>query len=176
MISTDTALKPRPTMTLSLGDARRLYESGKGLMHVAKIAGTNYSALRRLFLESGIPIRSTGEAARLQGPTRRERALGHKRGPMSAESRQKMSLAKLGKGRGWRVTASGYIEFTMGPNKGRLQHNVVMEQRIGRRIARGEVVHHRDENKQNNDPSNLELMTRSEHTSHHRRERTKRGH
>lgn len=43
----------------------------------------------------------------------------------------------------------------------------VMEQHIGRRLLPGEVVHHIDGNKKNNDISNLRLMTNGEHTSHH---------
>ncbi len=35
------------------------------------------------------------------------------------------------------------------------EHRVIAEKIIGRRLKRGEVVHHRDENKVNNAPSNL---------------------
>lgn len=35
----------------------------------------------------------------------------------------------------------------------------------------GEVVHHKDENKRNNDPANLELKAMSEHSAEHSRER-----
>lgn len=43
-----------------------------------------------------------------------------------------------------------------------------METFIGRKLRRNEVVHHKDENRQHNVLSNLELMTRSAHTSHHK--------
>lgn len=49
----------------------------------------------------------------------------------------------------------------------RLEHRVVMEKLIGRRLRNDEIVHHRDGNKGNNDPANLELMTQSEHARHH---------
>lgn len=42
-----------------------------------------------------------------------------------------------------------------------------MEKIIGRRLFANEVVHHKDENKLNNDINNLQLMTRSEHAAHH---------
>jgi len=42
-----------------------------------------------------------------------------------------------------------------------------MEIALGRRIRNGEVVHHKDRNKLNNDLANLELMTRAEHNSLH---------
>lgn len=44
------------------------------------------------------------------------------------------------------------------------EHRLVMEAKIGRYLEPEEVVHHIDGNKQNNDPSNLELFSRnSEH-------------
>lgn len=49
----------------------------------------------------------------------------------------------------------------------RLEHRVVMEKQIGRRLREDEIIHHRDGNKDNNDPSNLELMTQSAHARHH---------
>lgn len=46
------------------------------------------------------------------------------------------------------ATAHGYVR----------EHRLVMENQIGRYLIPGEVVHHRDKDKQNNDPSNLELF------------------
>jgi len=42
---------------------------------------------------------------------------------------------------------------------GRHEHRVVAEQMIGRPLERGEIVHHIDGDKHNNDPSNLMVMT-----------------
>ena len=39
-----------------------------------------------------------------------------------------------------------------------LESRVVMERKIGRYLLPSEVVHHRDDNRQNNDPENLELF------------------
>jgi hypothetical protein len=50
-------------------------------------------------------------------------------------------------------------------------HRVLMENKIGRLLERGEVVHHRDENKENNDIENLELLRNEEHSRLHRPER-----
>lgn len=41
-------------------------------------------------------------------------------------------------------------------------------------IPDGGHVHHRDHNKQNNDPANLELLTAAEHMSHHNKDRMQR--
>ena len=50
---------------------------------------------------------------------------------------------------------------------GRHEHRVVMEKHIGRALLVGEIVHHIDGNKRNNDVSNLLLMTQSEHCRTH---------
>lgn len=47
------------------------------------------------------------------------------------------------------------------------EHRLVMERHIGRKLEKYEDVHHRDHNKTNNDISNLELLTRSDHAVKH---------
>lgn len=48
------------------------------------------------------------------------------------------------------------------------EHVRVMELHIGRRLAPGECVHHKDRNRLNNAIENLELTTLSEHSRYHR--------
>lgn len=50
---------------------------------------------------------------------------------------------------------------------GRHEHRVVAEQKIGRPLQRGEIVHHIDGNHLNNDPANLAVMTQAEHMREH---------
>jgi len=50
---------------------------------------------------------------------------------------------------------------------GRHEHRVIAEQKIGRPLVKGEVVHHIDGNCHNNDPENLEIITQSEHLRRH---------
>ena len=52
-----------------------------------------------------------------------------------------------------------------------LLHRVVVENAIGRLLADNEVVHHKDHNRFNNSPDNLEVMTRSAHAKLHGAER-----
>jgi hypothetical protein len=54
---------------------------------------------------------------------------------------------------------------------GRHMHRVVAEQKLGRPLLPGEIVHHKDGDKWNNDPSNLEVMTQAEHARIHCMER-----
>lgn len=51
------------------------------------------------------------------------------------------------------------------------QHRKVMEDYLGRKLRPDEIVHHKDHNRANNDISNLEVMTRSEHSRLHAREK-----
>jgi len=76
--------------------------------------------------------------------------------------------------RGGRVVRNGYIMLyapwhpKAKPEHPYVQeHRLVMEEQLGRFLEPYEVVHHRDGDRQNNDPSNLEVKTRGKHVSDH---------
>lgn len=48
-----------------------------------------------------------------------------------------------------------------------LEHRVIMARELGRPLRDDEIVHHRDEDKKNNDPENLELTTHEDHSREH---------
>jgi len=58
-------------------------------------------------------------------------------------------------------------ETTYKKNLGRHEHRVVMEEQLGRKLTSEELVHHKDGDKHNNDPSNLALTDHSEHAKIH---------
>lgn len=62
----------------------------------------------------------------------------------------------------------GYIRLGVGKKKRVLLHRHIMEQHLGRRLHRSEVVHHVDGNNTNNDITNLRVITQSEHVALHR--------
>jgi hypothetical protein len=45
-----------------------------------------------------------------------------------------------------------------------------MEAMLGRPLAIGEIVHHEDRDRSNNQPENLTLMTQSQHMAEHKAE------
>ncbi len=95
--------------------------------------------------------------------------------PHSDKTKAKMRASKLSllaqgwKPLGWRkylphkrLSGRGYV--FVGNKR---EHQVLMEQKLGRHLFCTEVVHHKDRDKANNDINNFELMMRSDHTKYH---------
>lgn len=76
---------------------------------------------------------------------------------MTPETRRKLRESKLNTGDGKSYSKT----------YGRHTHRIVAEKILGRPLKEGEIVHHIDGNKRNNDPSNLMVMTQSEHCKLH---------
>lgn len=73
------------------------------------------------------------------------------------------------------VTADGYVKVLVGHhpwprlNHYMFEHVKKMERKLGRRLRRNEVVHHRNHRRDDNRLRNLVLMLRGAHCSLHRR-------
>jgi hypothetical protein len=152
-------------------EVEKMYLDGCSVKEAAAAFGINYSTLRRRFVKLGI-MRSHADAM----------ALAAKRGrlgtvlklnprPISKELRKKLvkaqreAYAKTAKGKA--LMANGYIRITRGKNRGKNEHVIIIEESIGREIAKGEHVHHIDGDRSNNKLENLLLMTNSEHIKLH---------
>jgi len=147
-----------------------MYKDGMSIPQISEKTGMPRSTLRLRFKSAGI-LRGRADGVRLAAKDGRlgKHMLGKKR-EFTDEWRENISKSRKGKGLGYSIKPGGYVEITMGDNKGRLQHVVIMEEHIGRRIAHNECVHHIDGNRQNNALENLQLMTKSEHAALHAKE------
>lgn len=127
----------------------RLYNSGKSMNDIGKEIGITPSGIRKYFVKYGITRRGKSGYASIDP-----------------------SYSVNWKG-GRNVRKSGYVEIRIPghPNTNKrgyiYEHQYVMEQHIGRYLLPGEVIHHIDGNKSNNDISNLMLLTNSEHIKLH---------
>lgn len=53
---------------------------------------------------------------------------------------------------------------------GQYEHRAIMEEHLGRKLTKNEIVHHKDGDKHNNSIDNLQIMSRQEHSRMHRLE------
>src|ERR1700749_2284570 len=65
-----------------------------------------------------------------------------------------------------RMSASPYRKRKV-DGKTVYEHRLVVERRLGRKLARTEHVHHKNEQKKDNADDNLELKSPKEHARHH---------
>ena len=81
---------------------------------------------------------------------------------MTPETRAKLRKARLGTGEGKTYTKI----------YGKHEHRVLAEKMLGRKLHKGEVVHHIDGDKRNNVPENLMVLSsQKEHSELHVRDR-----
>jgi hypothetical protein len=78
---------------------------------------------------------------------------------------------RRGVGKGW--LQGGYLYMKRNGKKTPV-HRYVMELWLGHTLTSNEVVHHVDGDPTNNDPNNLMILTRSEHSRLHRTRSTRR--
>ena len=77
--------------------------------------------------------------------------------------------------KGGKTTRDGYVQISSKSicEKGKSEHQIVMENYIGRELHENEVIHHIDGDKKNNNINNLALMDRTAHARLHCIERWK---
>ena len=74
---------------------------------------------------------------------------------------------------GRNIDSDGYVRLYLPdhPSSGKdgyvLEHRLTIEEKIGRRLKDNEHVHHKDDNRQNNDSDNLEILSIGGHMRYH---------
>lgn len=149
----------------------------KSIPDIAKELDMKLSTVRYWLIKLGIELRSRADGVRAAS-NKLGSGLRGKTRIFSDEWKSNISKGKLAFGEvhaaGISIKPSGYVEITRGEHKARTQHRVIMESYIGRKLEANEIVHHKDENKQNNSINNLQIMTASEHARLHATDRYKR--
>jgi hypothetical protein len=69
--------------------------------------------------------------------------------------------------KGGGVDLNGYRVLSIGKNKRIYEHRYVMEKHLGRKLLKGEQVHHINKNKLDNRIKNLRLLSISDHAKLH---------
>ena len=81
---------------------------------------------------------------------------------MTDETKKKIREARLNTGEGKTYTKTYGVHT----------HRLIAEEKLGRKLMPGEIVHHIDGNKRNNNPDNIEVLSsQSEHSKLHARDR-----
>lgn len=133
-----------------LEEMRGYYAGGKSLAEAGLLSGGFCAAaVLKAFRKAGIRTRDHKEAGVIGGPKHGGDTHWTRVNPPSCKPETYKSVR---------------IKDSDGTVRKRRRHVVLMEQSIGRRLFSYECVHHKDGNRHNNKLSNLQLMTRSEHT------------
>ena len=131
-----------------------LFESGSTIAEIVKEIRTNRETVRQYLLKRYTPKQ--------------------KRAIVLKNFRQPRGQNNPNWKGGREVTSAGYIRLWISRNERVLEHRKVMEEHLGRKLARSEVVHHINGNNSDNRLANLELTTFSEDISRHNFARAKR--
>lgn len=130
-----------------------LFEGGASIAEIVKQVGTNRESVRKYLLKRYTPKQ------------KRAIVLKNFKQPKGQDSPN-------WKG-GREITKAGYIRLWISRDERVLEHRKVMEEHLGRRLNRDEVIHHINGNNADNRIANLRLTTFSEDIRQHNLNRNK---
>lgn len=155
-----------------------IYERGDSSTQIGELFGLSGTHVLRILRSSNVKIREGSENKRLSQsrPEVRKKMSEAATGRALPESAKQILRERVGsKNHNWisgiTLSVGGYLQFTAsaanGEHSEKFLHTIIAEWKVRRKLLPGEVVHHKDRDKLNNDPSNLEVMTASEHAKLH---------
>jgi hypothetical protein len=149
---------------------------GKTMKQVADILGIAAGKVYNRLKIMGVKSRSKGdyEPTAKQIENCRKQGLKTKGRKRTKETREKLSKAKFKGGIGFKKKRTdGYVAiyFPEHPRANKdgmiMEHVLVMECFLGRALKEYEVVHHKNQKRDDNRLCNLQVMTKHEHMSYH---------
>ncbi|MGF6806255.1 hypothetical protein OKW30_001381 [Paraburkholderia sp. Clong3] len=148
-----------------------LYRSGKSCREIAVATSKSVGTVWRWLRSSEINFRPRGSHSRDKSWTDARRAhhpAKPARNPSAPRGYEILVQRSLGnKG----LTEQGYVVVNLGRGKRQYEHILIAEKAIGRRLRRGEVVHHINTIRHDNRPQNLLVCTHRYHLQLHARMR-----
>lgn len=157
-----------------LNKVQVLYEKQRqSIPQIAEALNLSRSRVRRMLIDAGVQLRSRAEGIALRRGRLREWGRTRPRTPQSEKTKQSLREKALARpGKGVNLSSQGYLRLTRGSKVDKRLHRDIVEQALGRLLSKDEVVHHIDGNKLNNDLSNLQVLSPSEHARLHALQRT----
>ncbi len=132
-----------------------LFEAGSTIAEIVKTLNTNRETVRQYLLKKYTPEQ------------KRAIVLKNFRQPKGADNPH-------WKG-GREITSAGYVRLWISRTERVLEHRKAMEDHLGRKLARGEAVHHINGNNADNRLANLELISFAEDIRRHNLARSKKA-
>lgn len=140
---------------------RRMYvDERKSTREIARECGSAATTVGAWLRGHGVQMRSVADAKRGQKP---------KAHTVEASVRARRKTFIKGRGTvGYKVDGYGYILlWNAGAQRYEKEHRVIMEKHLGRKLKRGEDVHHINENRQDNRIENLVVVAHADHLREH---------
>ena len=137
----------KPLDLLKINQIYDLFESGAMISEIAKKVGTNRETIRQYLLKRYTPKQ--------------------KRAIVKKNFRQLKGKDSPNWKGGREITKEGYIRLWLSRSETILEHRKIMQDHLGRKLEKFEVVHHINGNNADNRLANLELTTYSEDIRRH---------
>jgi len=152
--------------------SEKYWEKEKSAQDMGKIAGVDKKTILYHMKKNNIPRRGRIESVLLsheKGKIKYGMNKGKKGKPITPEMRKKMVAGIRKKWEGHKTSHNlGYILVNIDGQQ-TLEHRVVMEKHLGRKLKPTEDVHHINGNKKDNRIENLHLFkSRSDHSYYHK--------